>query len=246
MFGTVQSIKFHPSRSLPVLALAMAGFIHGSAMAGSITVTFDEIGLPLPDHRSNFVTQGVRFSPSCHQHIDDAGIEFGPPAPFGKYLSWDQSGCYVNPNPNIGNSFNTNYLGPSGWESDIAKMYVELESRDLFSLESLIFASRVNGGKYSVTSSKGGFRIIDGADGVFTTRSFAGDEWADVRWLEFVRIAGSDIPWGFDNLALTSNAVPEPSSYGLAALALFGLIVGRGRRGARPTEAAALPATTRA
>lgn len=215
---------------LPLLAVAMAGLIHSSALAGAITVTFDEIGLPPPDSRANFVTQQVRFSPSCHHHIDNVGVEFGPPAPFGKYLAWDQSGCYVDPNPNIGNFYNPNYLGPSGWEPHIAKMYVELEFGDLFSLQSLVFASRLESGKYSVTSSKGGFRIIDGADGVFTVRSFVGDEWADVRWLEFVRIAGTDIPWGFDNLVLASNALPEPSSYGLAAFALLAVGAASRRR----------------
>lgn len=198
--------------------ILLAAFAN-TAAAGVVTVGFDDLD-PSINRFANFVSHNVIFSPSCHFHNDDrveepsAGV-----APYGKYLSWDQSGCYDRVSaPTLPNA---NYLGPTGWQPGVAKMFVALESGDMFSLQSLIFASRIDGGRFSVTSSKGGMAIVDYNDGGnFALKTFQDEAWTNVTWLEFVRISGSDIPFGFDNLTLASNSLPEPTSGALYLLAI--------------------------
>ena len=212
-------------------AIAIAVVAQSPVMANTVTVGFNE--LPQLPGNQDFLSQHVLFSPSCHYHLMNHYTDMlnSAPAPYGKYLAFDQSGCQDDPNPQYDNYYNHNYLGPSGWQPNAAKMFVALEFGGVFTLESFVYASFDSSGSYQVISSKGGARTIDASEGNFSLKEFSGDEWTGITWLEFLRPAGgSDVQRGFDNLRLRSNEIPEPASYGLGILALMAAGAASARR----------------
>lgn len=164
---------------------------------------------------NNFLTEHFLFSPGCH--FDWVAIADGMPAPFGHWLGFDTSGCYDPSGGAIG--YNTNYLGPGGPTIQQSTLFVQQEFGEQFSLESFVFATVASdSGGLTVRSSKGGLFVTGYPDGNFAEHSFSGAEWTDVDWLEFTSNAPG-IPVGFDNLALSGNAIPEPNALYLSLLA---------------------------
>ncbi|PTT80051.1 hypothetical protein DBR42_20205 [Pelomonas sp. HMWF004] len=168
---------------------------------------------------NNFSTEHFLFSPGCH--FDWVSTADGAPAPFGHWLGFDTSGCY-DPSGGVagGNiGYNTNYLGPGGPVLMQSKLFVQQEFGAQFTLESFVFATvDSSSGGLEVRSSKGGFFTTGYPDGNFAQHMLSGAKWTDVDWLEFRSIAPG-VPVGFDNLVLSSNAVPEPGALHLALLA---------------------------
>lgn len=166
---------------------------------------------------NNFSTEHFLFSPGCH--FDWGTSTGGAPSPLGHWLGFDMGGCY---DPGSGGSnigYNKNYLGPGGPALAQGRMFVQQELGLQFTLDSFVFMSIVpDEGGLEVRSSKGGFFSTGFPGGNLTQYNFSGAEWMDVEWLEFNALS-SGFPVGFDNLVLTSNAIPEPNGLHLALLA---------------------------
>lgn len=210
-----------------LVAAAVTLGLGAPAGANTITIDFEDgpyasAGPYGPESgTNNFLSQHFVFSPSCHfDHLNQwNGPNGRAPAPFGYWLGYDASGCYDDPSGQaIGN--NHNYLGPGGPIVQSPRVFVAQEFGATFSLESLVFATIApDTGGIQVYSSKGGFFSTDYSDGVWVEHSFSGDVWRNVEWLEF-RGGGGGAPAGFDNLRLSSNAIPESGSLALLGLAL--------------------------
>ena len=218
-------------RTLTALGATMALHYGSIAQAGTITIGFESgpYAIPVPPFgpnsgTNNFSTDHFVFSPGCHfDWLAQYGS--GQAAPYGHWLGFDSSGC--GGPPSIG--YNTDYLGPAGSAPKTPTLFVQHESGALFTIESLVFAAiSTDAGGLQVRSSKGGFYQTSGIDGMFTARSFSGSQWSDIEWLEFTSFAPG-VPLGFDNLVLSSTAIPEPGSIGLVLAAALGLIAARRR-----------------
>lgn len=205
-------------------ACMAAALVGSSANANVVTIGFEDgpYAPAVPPYgpssgTNNFSTEHFVFSPGCH--FDWGASAGGSPSPLGHWLGFDTSGCYdpSSGGPNIG--YNTNYLGPGGPVPLQGRMFVQQELGLQFTLESFVFVSIASdAGGLEVRSSKGGFFTTGYPDGNLTQHNFSGAEWSDVAWLEFTALS-SGFPVGFDNLALSGNAIPEPDALALALLA---------------------------
>lgn len=207
------------------LTVALLAIASGtSARANTVTIDFESgpiaTGGPYApgSGTNNFTLDKFIFSPSCH-YDRPYQAPGRPGAPTGYWLGYDASGCYDDPTGQaIG--YNPNYLGPGGPVLLSPRIFVAQEFGALFSLESLMFASIADDtGGIQVYSSKGGFFSTSYSDGLWIERTFNSDVWRDVAWLEF-RGGGGGAPAGFDNLRLSSAAIPEPSTLPILILSL--------------------------
>jgi hypothetical protein len=209
---------------LGLAAAGLAAALVGSPSSANVVTIGFESGPYAPavppygpdSGTNNFSTEHFVFSPGCH--FDWETNSGGVPSPLGHWLGFDMGGCYdpSSGGPHIG--YNTNYLGPGGPALAQGKMFVQHEFGQQFTLESFVFVSIVTAeGGLEVRSSKGGFFSTGFPGSDLTQYNFSGAAWTDVDWLEFTALS-SGIPVGFDNLALSGNAIPEPNALALALL----------------------------
>lgn len=206
---------FEKCRSSGAGKLAVAGILSllGSvAAAAPVNIDFD--AMPQGLFPSNFVTQGITFSPSCHYDIL---------AGSSNWLGFDGSGC-SDGSPNK----NTNYLGPA--LGGFARVYIAPVNGNVLNLQSLKFMTvDPTAGGFHIYSSKGGAAILDWTGGNESIYNFSGQDWVNLEWLVFSTSVGA--PVGFDDLALQVHHIDEPGSQALFGLSLLGLLgLGRQRR----------------
>lgn len=190
----------------------MLSLLGSVAVAAPVNIDFD--AMPQGFYPSNFVTQGISFSPSCHYDILAAP---------SNWLGFDGSGC-SDGSP----TKNTDYLGPA--LGSFARLYLSAGTGNVLNLQSLKFMTvDPTAGGFHIHSSKGGVAIVDWTGGNETTYNFAGPDWVNLEWLVFSTSVGA--PVGFDDLALQVHHIDEPSSQALFGLSLLGLLgLGRQRR----------------
>jgi hypothetical protein len=176
------------------------------ASATPILVDFADVSVDVI-WNENFVSQGVSFSPNCHQHISilqaaPSPIPGSVPSAGGNWLGFDPSGCdTIN---------NENYLGPAG-VGLAGKMFVSLADHGQFDLSSFDFVRYDSGPQgLVVESSRGGYFSFTGATS-YDHFAFADAAWTGLDWLVFSQPYTATYS-GFDNLVLERNVVPEPSS----------------------------------
>jgi hypothetical protein len=196
----------------------------GYAIATEVLFNFEQY----PASSTSFVNtnyKGFTFSPDCHTHLSDYhyGVSGAATAPFGKWLGFDQSGCYDG----SAGGYNNNYLGPQIGQQ--GRMYIERTAGGKFSLTSFIFGTGAyDAGGMQVSSSKGGIASFTYTADLWQTQIIDGSLWRDVDWLVFSRIGGSDIQVGFDDLRLEFHGVDEPPTVVLILVSL--LLIGVVRR----------------
>jgi hypothetical protein len=175
-----------------------------SALAGPITVTFDDV--PAGWAPSNIVVDGMMFSPSSHYDLL-ATTAFQPAR--NHWIGFDESPSFKN----------SDYLAPSGFG---AGMYVTTAEGEQFDLLALTFVSNYpDYGWYQLESSNGGIAEISYMNGEYVTYNFSGPEWTNLNWLMFH--GGGGAPQGFDDLTVNVHSVDEPMP--LTMFLLSGLII---------------------
>lgn len=207
-----------------VLHALLAAILTLAAMCQQVSaavINFDFENLTGSENpTANLIIGDFVFSARCHFHVTTQNM--GVPSPFGKSLTFDNSGCYG------GSEFgyNQNYLGQSDPLPDgvyyPGLMYVARVDGASFSLKSLMFTAGLDGGAYSLSSSKGGTAHADYYSDLYQTLEFHGPLWTNVDWLVF-ETSGGDDPVGFDNLSVVTRAVPEPGTVSLFGIALIAL-----------------------
>lgn len=208
-----------PSALLRAAVFCAAAFSVHSANANLVTVTFD--GMPEAHASSDFATDGVTFSPSCHYdrqvHVN------GRPDLTTNWLGFDPGTC-------SGAGQNAAYLGAGKLGNSVANLYVALAGGGAFDLKSFNFISvDPDSFGFTVTSSKGGTGNYSYTGGIGTLYGFSGAQWSDLDWLIF-STGSIGAPVGFDNLTLGVNSVAEPASTALFGLALAAMAFVRLRK----------------
>lgn len=179
-------------------------FLANIAGAAPVSINFD--AMPEGIYPSNFATQGITFSPSCHYDI------LSTP---DIWLGFDGSGC-SDGSP----AKNPDYRGPEVGE--FARLYIAAGAGNVLALQSLKFMTidPFSGG-FHIHSSNGGLAILDWAGGNASIYNFSGPEWVNLEWLVFSTSVGE--PVGFDDLELQVHQIDEPGSPALFGLCLLGL-----------------------
>ncbi|WP_147373828.1 hypothetical protein [Massilia cavernae] len=91
------------TRISPILALCLS--LCGSGVnATPLVVDFNGLAPAAIPMNGNFVSQGIAFSPNCHQHIATTQSAPSPsigevPAWGGQWLGFDPSGCQIGDRP---------------------------------------------------------------------------------------------------------------------------------------------------
>ena len=175
-----------------------------TAIAAPVTITFEDMTPGI--YMTNFVSQGITFSPSCHYDLMSADTNVS------KWIGFDASGCYDGLS-------NSDYLGPN--VGSIARLYVAPRGNEVFNLKSFdyIFNSYMD-----MRSSAGGYfdsNDVRYAGSRAVEYDFSGPEWTNLHWLVFSNDAGG--PAGFDNLVLQVHHVDEPSALALLAISMLGM-----------------------
>lgn len=203
---------FHPAKVAKLVAACLLGLFANMAVAGPVSINFEEMSPGL--YASNYFTQGIVFSPSCHFDIVPA---------MSNWIGFDASGCF-DPGPNK----NSDYLGPA--VGSLARLYVAPSAGDVLNLKSFKFMSvdPMSGG-FSIHSSAGGVVVVDWTEGMGALHTFTGPNWVNLDWIVFSNFAGE--PSGFDDLELQVHHIDEPSSVAILGLCLTALTVAliRGR-----------------
>jgi hypothetical protein len=200
-----------------------AAFSVHSANANLVTVTFD--GMPAASSSSDFSTDGVTFSPSCHYDLQ-AHVN-GRPDLTTNWLGFDPGASCT------GAGQNAAYLGAGKAGNSVANLYVALDGGGTFDMKSFNFMSiDPDSFGFTLTSSKGGIGNYSYAGGIGTLYGFSGADWSGLDWLIF-STGSIGAPVGFDNLTLDVNSVPEPTSTALFGLALTAMAIVRQRKNRR-------------
>lgn len=175
------------------------------AAAAPVSIDFD--AMPAGIYPSNFITQGITFSPSCHYDILPTS---------NVWLGFDGSGC-SDGSP----AKNPDYLGPA--VGSFARLFIAPGAGNVLNLQSLKFMTvdPISGG-FHIHSSKGGVAILDWTGGNESIYNFSGPDWVNLEWLVLSTSVGA--PVGFDDLALQVHQIDEPSSPAVFGLSLLGLV----------------------
>jgi hypothetical protein len=198
-------------------AAAVAAFASCTALAGPVTLDFDD--LPTGTHFQNLSTGGFRLSPSCHVDVFQA--------PSGSnFIGWDRSGCAAG-------GGNPNYVGSTP-SVGFASLYID-RFDEPFEFTSITFSSDFSQ-SFSLISSKGGALTIPRTTGGGSL-SLGGSDWKEVKWIEFT-YADPGVPGvRFDSLSFNTHKVPEPSTLWLLGACGLGFAAATRRRASAAANA---------